>query len=131
MITITKTLFNQLLNLLNDELIFSLSEELADLIGDLMKFSVTKPMDKKSLDDYAKFSVDFFGNLGLKWFNTIEIKTQNDHIFVRGLHDLNEKFSNLFIQFYKHFLSKHFDFDLIENREEISSNLIYLEFKLK
>ena len=131
MITISKTLFVRMLQNINMEKSKRFAEEFADLIADLMNFSLTEPMNLDTLDNYSQFSIDFFGKNGLKWFNTIDIQIENNKLILRGLHDLNENFSIFFTNFYKYLLSHHFKINYNEKNEDTTTNLVYLEFDLK
>ena len=131
MITISKTLFVRMLQNIEEESSKAFAEELAELIADIMKFLVNKPMNLNTLNDYTQFSVNFFGKTGLKWFNTIDIQMQDDKLVFRGLHDLNENFSIFFTNFYKYLLFQYFKINFKEKIEDTTPNLIYLEFNLK
>ena len=131
MITISKTLFVRMLQKIDDEVSNDFAEELAELIADIMKFLVNKPMNLKTLDHYTQFSINFYGKTGLKWFNTIDIQIQNNTLNFRGLHDLNENFSVFFTNFYKYLLSQHFNINYKEKVVDLTPNLIHLEFNLK
>ncbi len=130
MITISKTVFIKLLSLIGEENLIALAEENSDLFSDIMKFLVAKPMNDETLKSYAKFSVNFFGKNGLKWFNTIDISIENRTLVFRGLHDLNQDFSNYFTLFYKNLLSNHFELEFKTKIEDTTPNLIHLEFHL-
>ena len=96
-----------------------------------MKFSTAKPMNEETLKSYTTFLIGFFGKNGLKWFNTIDIQTQGKSFTFRGLHDMDEVYSNFFTKFYKYLLSDYFDLDFTTKIEETTTNLIHLEFKIK
>ena len=109
MITVSKTLFVRMLQKIDEEDSKEFAEELAELIADIMKFLVNKPMNLVTFEQYTQFSINFFGKTGLKWFNTIDIQIKDNSLNFRGLHDLNENFSNFFTYFYKQLLSQHFN----------------------
>ena len=131
MIMISKIAFSKFLSKLNDEDLNFLANEVSSLYSDLMKFLVAKPMNYDSLKTYAAFSVDLYGKNGLKWFNTIDIQIRDNIFIFRGLHDLDEIFSNYFSLLYRNLLSEYFELELITIQEEITPNLIHLEFQFK
>ena len=130
MITISKTFFSNLLSSVNEEEIIEISKKLVELIADIMKFSVIKPMNRNTLPNYADFSTSFFGKTGLNWFNSFDIQIQDDHFIFRGLHDLDESFSQFFVDFYQNLLSDYFKLDYKSKIEETTPNLIHLDFQL-
>jgi len=131
MIMISKTVFSKILSRLDEEELNIIAKDSADLFSNIMKFLVAKTMNDSTLNAYAIISINFFGKNGLKWFNTLDIQIQDTIYIFRGLHDLDEIFSNFFIKFYKYLLSEYFNLDFITNMEEKTSNLIHLELKLK
>jgi len=131
LIMISKIAFSKILSKVNNEDLNILANEVSSLYSDLMKFLLAKPMNDDSLKTYAAFSIDLFGKNGLKWFNTIDIQIRDKILIFRGLHDLDEFFSNYFSLLYKNLLSEYFKLEIITTREEITSNLIHLEFKFK
>ncbi len=131
MIMISKTVFSKILSRLDEEELNMIAKDSADLFSNIMKFLVAKTMNDETLKAYATISINFFGKNGLKWFNTLDIQIQDDIYIFRGLHDLDEIFSNFFTKFYKYLLLEYFNLDFITKMEEKTSNLIHLEFKLK
>ena len=63
-------------------------------------------MNQNTLKSYSEFSIDFFGKNGLKWFSTIDIIVNENKVIFRGLHELDDKFSYFFANFYKHLISE-------------------------
>ncbi|MFX1573307.1 MAG: hypothetical protein ACFFB0_11210 [Promethearchaeota archaeon] len=131
MIMISKTVFSKILSNLEEEDLNIIAKDSADLFSNIMKFLVAKTMNDESLKAYAIFSINFFGKNGLKWFNTLDIQIQDTIYTFRGLHDLDEIFSNFFSKFYKYLLSEYFNLEFVITIEEKTSNLIHLEFNLK
>lgn len=131
MITVSKTLFCKLLSILDEEQMKDLAQEIADLMADIMRFLVAKPMNEDSLRKYESFTITFFGKSGLKWFNTIKIESKESQLIFSGLHDLTVEFSEFFTHFYKHLLVNHFDLDYVSKIEDTSPNLVNLQFHLK
>ncbi|MFX1259311.1 MAG: CopG family ribbon-helix-helix protein [Promethearchaeota archaeon] len=130
MIMISKTVFSKILSRLSEEDLTMIAKDMADLFSNIMKFLVAETMSDETLNAYANFSINFFGKNGLKWFNTLDIQFQDTIYIFRGLHDLDEIFSNFFSKFYKYLLSEYFNIAFIINMEEKTSNLIHLEFNL-
>ena len=131
LIMISKIAFSKILSELNNEDLNILANEVSSLYSDLMKFVVAKPMNDDSLKTYAAFSIDLYGKNGLKWFNNIDIQIRDKTFIFRGLHDLDEVFSNYFSLLYKNLLSEYFELEFISTREEKTSNLIHLELNYK
>ena len=131
MIMISKSIFSKTLSKLDDASLDIIAKDFADLFSDIMKFSTAKPMNEETLKSYISFLINFFGKNGLKWFNTLDIKSQDNMFLLRGLHDMDEVFSKFFTKFYKYLLSEYFDLDFFPKIEEKTSNLIHLEFNLK
>ncbi|MFX0038547.1 MAG: hypothetical protein ACFFCY_06750 [Promethearchaeota archaeon] len=131
MIMISKSIFSKILSKLDDQTLDIIAKDFADLFSDIMKFSTAKPMNEETLKSYSVFLINFFGKNGLKWFNTLDIQTQDNSFIFRGLHDMDEVYSNFFTQFYKYLLSKYFELEFTTKIEEKTSNLIHLEFKIK
>jgi len=131
LIMISKIAFSKILSKVNNEDLNILANEVSSLYSDLMKFLVAKPMNNDSLETYAAFSINLYGKNGLKWFNTIDIQIRDKIFIFKGLHDLDELFSNYFSALYKNLLSEYFKLEFITLREEKTSNLIQLEFKFK
>jgi len=130
MITISKTFLTELLSSTKDETLAEISKKVVELMADIMKFSVIKPMNQTSLKTYADFSTSFFGKTGLNWFNSFDIQLQDDHFIFRGLHDLNESFSEFFAGFYQNLLSDYFNIEFKPKIEETTPNLIHIDFQL-
>lgn len=131
MIMMSKTIFSKILSKLDDISLDIIAEDFADLFSDIMKFSTAKPMNEETLKSYTAFLIKFFGKNGLKWFNTLDIQTRDNSFIFRGLHDMEEVYSNFFTKFYKFLLSKYFELEFTTKIEEKTSNLIHLEIKLK
>lgn len=131
MIMISKSIFSKILSKLDELTLDTIAQDFANLFSDIMKFSTAKPMNEETLKFYMKFSINFFGRSGLKWFNTLDIQTQDNSFTFRGLHEMDDVFSNFFTKFYKSLLSEYFDLDFTTKVEETTTNLIHLEFKLK
>ncbi|MBY9007858.1 MAG: hypothetical protein KGD63_14040 [Candidatus Lokiarchaeota archaeon] len=131
MIMITKSIFSKILSKLDDLSLENIAKDFADLFSDVMKFSTAKPMNEETMKFYTTFSLQFFGKNGLKWFNTLDIQNQDKSFIFRGLHDMDDIFSNFFTKFYKYLLSEYFDLDFTTKVEDKTSNLVHLEFKLK
>ena len=93
--------------------------------------STATPMNEETLKSYTDFLINFFGRNGLKWFNTLDIQNKENIFIFRGLHDMDDVYSNFFANFYKFLLSEYFDLDFTTKIEEKTSNLIHLEFRLK
>lgn len=130
MIMISKTGFTQILSNLKGELLNNVAKDFVNQLSDIMTFLIAKPMSEETLKDYANFSIDFLGRNGLKWFNTIDIQIQDNLFIFRGLHDLDEVYSNFFSHFYKYLLSEYFKLNFSIETEINTSNLVHLELKL-
>ncbi|NVM37026.1 MAG: hypothetical protein HWN81_15625 [Candidatus Lokiarchaeota archaeon] len=131
MIMISKSIFSKILSKLDDPSLDIIAKDFADLFSDILKFSTAIPMNEETLKSYTTFLINFFGKNGLKWFNTLDIQNQDKTFIFRGLHDMDEVYSNFFTKFYRYLLSEYFDLDFTTRIEEKTSNLIHLEFKLK
>lgn len=131
MMMISKSIFSKILTKLDDISLENIAKDFADLFSDIMKFSTAKQMNEETLKWYTEFLINFFGKSGLKWFNTLDIHTRDNFFIFRGLHDMDEVYSNFFTKFYKFLLSEYFDLDFTTKIEEKTSNLVHLEFKLK
>ena len=131
MIIMSKSIFSKILAKLDDQSLENIAKDLADMLSDIMKFSTAKPMNEETLKSYTAFLMMFFGKNGLKWFNTLDIQNQDNFFIFRGLHDMDEVYSEFFTKFYKYLLSEYFEINYTTKIEEKTSNLIHLEFKLK
>lgn len=131
MIIMSKSIFSQILSKLDDLSLDKIAKDFADLLSDVMKFSTAKPMNEETLKSYTAFLINFFGKNGLKWFNTLDIQTRDNSFIFRGLHDMDEVYSNFFTKFYKYLLTDYFDLEFTTKIEETTTNLIHLEFKIK
>ncbi|MGB5911921.1 MAG: hypothetical protein WBH31_12070 [Promethearchaeia archaeon] len=132
MITIPKKLLINLLSIKDSKEKFNkIIKESADIITDIMKFIISKPMNEETFEEYLKFSILFFGSNELNWFNTFDININENNFNLIGLHDLDENFSNFFQVFYKHLLREYFNFNIIINLEETTSNLIHLDLNFR
>lgn len=131
MIIVSKSIFSKILSKLDDRSIDIIAKDFADLFSDVMKFSTAKPMNEDTFKSYTTFLIKFFGKNGLKWFNTLDIQNQDNFYIFRGLHDMDEAYSDFFSKFYKYLLSEYFDLNYTTRLEDKTSNLIHLEFKLK
>jgi len=131
MIMISKSIFSKILAKLDEQSLEIIAKDFADLFSDILKFSTAKPMNEETLKSYTIFLINFLGKNGLKWFNTLDIYTQDNTFVFRGLHDMEEVYSIFFTKFFRYLLSEYFDLDFTTKLEEKTSNLIYLEFKLK
>jgi len=130
MIMISKSIFSKTLSKLDDASLDIIAKDFADLFSDIMKFSTAKPMNEETLKSYISFLINFFGKNGLKWFNTLDIQSRGNSFIFRGLHDMDEVYSNFFTKFYKYLLSDYFELEFTTKIEEKTSNLIHLEFKI-
>ena len=130
MFIISKSIFCKLISMVNDDTLKFITIEMGDLIADMAKYMIVKPMDFENFDIYAKNIVKFLGFSGIKWFNSLDLKLNENKIMIKGLHDLDENFSIFFSKMIMYLLSTHFNFKLQENIEENSSNLIYLEYNI-
>jgi len=131
MIMISKSIFSKILSKLDNLSLDNIAKDFADLFSDIMKFSTAKLMNGDNFKSYIAFLIEFFGKNGLKWFNTLDIQVRDKLFIFRGLHDMDEVYSNFFTKFYKFLLSKYFEIEFTTKIEEKTSNLIHLEFKLK
>ncbi len=131
MIMISKSIFSKILSKLDNQSLEIIAKDFGDLFSDIMKFSTAKPMNEDTLKSYTSFLINFFGKNGLKWFNTLDIQNRDNAFTFRGLHDMDEVYSNFFTKFYKYLISEYFELDFTTNFEEKTSNLIHLEFKIK
>jgi len=114
MIMISKSIFSKILSKLDEITLDIIAKDFADLFSDIMKFSTAKPMNEDTLKSYTIFLINFFGKNGLKWFNTLDIQTHDNSFIFRGLHDMDEIYSNFFTKFYKYLLSEYFDLELLQ-----------------
>ena len=130
-ISISKTFFIHLISYLDYENMNKLAINVGNLTADILRFLVAKPMNSDTLRQYAQFSIKFFGKRGLRWFNILDIEVIDSKLIFRGIHDLQEKFSDFFTHFYKYLLNAHFNLDFITSIEEITPGIIHLEFKLR
>ncbi|MFX1325000.1 MAG: hypothetical protein ACFE8N_08585 [Promethearchaeota archaeon] len=131
MIMVSKTIFSQILSKLDEETLSMVARNFVDQFTDIMTFITAKLMSEETLEHYADFSINFFGKNGLKWFNTIDIQIQDSSFTFRGLHDLDDVFSNFFSQSYKYLLSKYFELKFSIETELNTSNLVHLEIRLE
>ncbi|MFX1592390.1 MAG: CopG family ribbon-helix-helix protein [Promethearchaeota archaeon] len=131
MIMISKNAFSRILSKLDNEYLNIMAKDFVDQFSDIITFLLAKPMNEETLEAHAGFSINFFGKNGLKWFNTIDIQIQNSLFIFRGLHDLDESFSNFFSLFYKYLLSEYFKLNFSTQTEMNTSNLVHLELKLE
>ena len=130
MIVITKSLFIQLFQNTDIHKMEDLAEKTADFFSSLITFHITMPIENTNTKEFAKYCISRFGKSGLKWFNTIDFEIEENKLILRGLHDLGENFSGFFLLFFKCLISKILDFKVIEEAQQLMSNLVYAEFKL-
>ncbi|MFX1397306.1 MAG: hypothetical protein ACFFAS_09715 [Promethearchaeota archaeon] len=128
MVIITKWTFFKLLAQADDSLIESIVAEMSSLLSDMTKFNVAKPMDINHFGNYSKNLIKFLGVGGLRWFNSINIILEKKKLIVKGLHDLDEHFSDLFMRIIEDYIANNFEFNIENDQKEISSNLVYLEY---
>jgi len=131
MIIITKSMFYQLLSKVDEELIDSLVVEIAELLADITRFNIPETMDFKNFKIYSKNIIRFLSNTGIRWFNTIDFILKKDVLTIKGLHDLDEGFSDFFTLMIEYYLKTFFSIELDNKTKDISSNLIYLEYTIK
>ncbi|MBN1801777.1 MAG: hypothetical protein JW891_09745 [Candidatus Lokiarchaeota archaeon] len=130
MIIITKWTFFRLLSQADEELLDNIVSEMSNLLADMTRFDVSKPMDSEHFPSYSRNIIKFLGAGGLKWFNSIDFTLNNNTLVIKGLHDLDEYFSELFTRIIEHYFQTNFEFELKNQKKEISSNLVYLEFDI-
>ena len=130
MIIISKSVFYRLLSCADKETLNITSQEIGDLIADITKFMIAKPMELENFDEYAKSIIRFLSITGIKWFNRLDINLENNKLKIKGLHDLDEHFSEFIYQTILYFYNTYFDLELSEIMKEVSSNLLYLEFEI-
>ncbi len=131
MIIITKWTFFKLLSQADGELLDNIVSEMSSLLADMTKFNVAKPMDSKHFPSYSKNIIKFLGAGGLKWFNSIDFVLNNSTLIIKGLHDLDEYFSEVFSRIIEHYFQNNFEFEIENLQKEVSSNLVYLEYAVK
>ncbi len=128
-ISVSKTFFIHLLSFINKDNKEDIATELGDIMADILRFLVAKPMNIDTLPIYIQFVLNLFGKTGLRWFNSLNIEMRNSTLVFKGIHDLKGDFSNFFAFFFKYLLSKNFNINLYSEMEEITSNFIHLDFK--
>lgn len=132
MVFISRKMFTSLLSLANKEVFVSIAENMGDLIGNLIKYTIAKPVNLENLNEYLQLlSNIFLFSGGLMWFSTFDYQFKEDKVTIRGLHDLGEKFSQFFIKFFKYLMTNHLNCVLIDTTKEITSQLIFLEFEIQ
>lgn len=130
MIIITKSMFTRLFLHLNEDSSKELVIDTANLLADITRFNISDSMEVQNFNKYAKNIIKFLTNSGIKWFNTIDFNLINKTLKIKGLHDLDDNFSEFFIKMIEYFLKTYFKFDLDTKLKSVSSNLINLEYEI-
>ncbi|HEY0088859.1 MAG TPA: hypothetical protein VGB37_08450 [Candidatus Lokiarchaeia archaeon] len=136
MFILSKSIFRKLIAIANEETLEVISSDMADLIADITKYTVVKPMDFKHFNDYSINIIKFLGSSGIGWFNNIDIELKENidlkekKIIVKALHDLDENFSYFFSKVIKNLLNNYFEINITEEINEPSSNLMYLVYRV-
>jgi hypothetical protein len=129
--SILKSMFSQLLSEDNEELLNSLVVDTADLLADITRYNIPAGMDFKNFRIYTRNLINLLGNTGFRWFNKIDFIVKKDKIKIKGLHDLDEGFSEFFTLMIEYYLKTFFNVELENQIKDISSSLIYLEYNVK
>lgn len=129
--SILKSMFSQFLSEANEELLNSLAIDTADLLADITRYNIPVEMDFKNFRIYTKNLINLLGNTGFRWFNKIDFIVKKDRLKIKGLHDLDEGFSEFFTSMIEYYLETFFNIELNNEIKDISSSLIYLEYTVK
>lgn len=129
--SILKSMYSQFLSKANEELLTSLAVDTADLLADITRYNITAEMDIKNFRIYTRNLINLLGNTGFRWFNKIDFIVKKDRLKIKGLHDLDEGFSEFFTLMIEYYLETFFNIELDNTIKDISSSLIYLEYTVK
>jgi len=131
MFVITKSMFLKLVSNEDEDTLNEIANEIASLIADILRYSITKPMIPKNFDNYSKNISNLLGASGISWFNSLDLNFNEKKIVVKGLHDMNDNFAYFFTIVILNLLKTQFNLKLKEIVKEYSSNLLYLEYQLE
>ena len=131
MVIISKQFFIKLLSFVDEKSLDAIAEEMADLTADIVKYMLIKPLNREAIEDFIIFTPKFLGKSGLRWFDVIEIFFENNHVYLKGLHNMGKDFSVFFACMSKYLIDKYFEFELNEDTMDLTSKLIFLEFNPK
>jgi hypothetical protein len=104
-------------------------EHLAEKLADYYQYVLGKPFNQISLDEFMRIAVKILGNTGLFWFDHVEFINKDDLIYFKGVHDMNESWSRLFVEISNFLMKKYYLVELVESNSNYVSNSIYLEYK--
>ena len=131
MFVITKSMFLKLVSIANEDTLNKIATEIASLIADILRYSITKPMIPINFKDYSKNISNLLGPSGISWFNSLDLNFNEKKIVIKGLHDLDDNFAYFFTKVILNLLKTQFNLELKEVVNENSSNLLYLEYQLE
>jgi hypothetical protein len=104
-------------------------EHLAEKLADYYQFVLGKPFNQIPLDEFMKIVVKILGNTGLFWFDHVEFLNKDEIICFKGVHDMNESWSKLFVEISNYLMKKYYALEFVESNSNYVSNSIYLEYK--
>jgi len=131
MFIITKSMFLKLVSVEDEDTLNEIVNEIASLIADILRYSITKPMIPKNFDNYSKNISNLLCASGISWFNSLDLNFNAKKIVIKGLHDLDDNFAYFFTKVILNLLETQFNLKLKEVVNEYSSNLLYLEYQLE
>ena len=131
MIILGKSLLVSLLECVDVENIKSLAELTAKRKADFYLFLLGRHLNKEVLDDFIKYTPKILASKGLMWFDHLEITNEESSVFIKGIHNLGEIWSNFLMYFFNFLIEKNFNLILNENTVKTKANSIFLEYVLK
>ena len=128
MIILGKPFLSNLLELIDINELKPLAEITATRKVDLFHFVIGKHLSIKTLNEFIKYAPKILGNKGLMWFDHIEISSEENAVYIKGVHSLGKNWPQFLIYFFNSLMEQSFNMKLNKDNIKHSRKSLYLEY---
>ena len=131
MMVIPKSNFADLLRMLPENKLEEFEEKILERIMDYFEYlTIEKHRNVSSIEDFIKEMVKFIGNSGMRWFERMEIKIEDEFKYFKGMHSLGMIWSKVFLDIFKKIIQRHHvEFSIKEDSIKLTEKYVYVELQ--
>jgi len=125
---LNKGFFAKLLEFVPNDKLAVFGKEIAKHAAESMRDELNIPLKPATADTYMKLFQEYLSKGNLRWFEDVTIVRSKNKSILKGFHYLGVNFSKFFAYLSKELLETNFNYELIEESVDFSTNSVYMEF---